>query len=426
MRLLMLSQWFDPEPCYKGLPFARALRDRGFSVQVITGFPNYPGGRLYPGYGVRLWQRETLDGFSILRVPLYPSHSNSSLGRMANYASFAVSAAALGPFLTKPVDVLYVYHPPGTVALPALALKALRRIPFVYDVQDLWPDTLRATGMFNSSFGLKCVGAWCSTAYRQAAKIVVLSPGFKRILTNRGVPPNKIEVIYNWCSEEGIIATLSSPSLAEELGMAGRFNVLFAGTMGRAQALNSVLEAARRLQGTLPRVQFVFLGGGIDVPRLKQKAQDARLDNVRFLPRRAPGDVPPILKLADALLVHLGNDPLFEITIPSKTQTYLAAGRPVIMGVRGDAAELVRQAGAGLVCEPENPQALAEAVTRLYRMSPSNRAKMGLSGKAFYDKHLAMAIGVDKFAAIFTEVGSQRGKAKSRNQSEAPSERPDP
>ena len=161
MRILILSQFFDPEPIVKGLPFARELSRRGHAVEVLTGFPNYPGGKLYPGYRLRPWQREVLDGIPVHRVALYPSHDGSAVRRTANYASFALSAAVAGPFLVRKPDVVYVYHPPATVGLPALVFRALRGCPVVYDVQDLWPDSVASSRMVGSPWIIKALDRWC-------------------------------------------------------------------------------------------------------------------------------------------------------------------------------------------------------------------------------------------------------------------------
>lgn len=404
MRILLLSQWFDPEPTFKGLAFARELVKLGHQVEVLTGFPNYPGGKVYPGYRVRLLQRENIDGISIIRVPLYPSHDTSSIKRIFNYVSFAISAALLGPLFVKQADVVYVYHPPATVALPAFMLRFLRGMPFVYDIQDLWPDTLKASGMLTNSKILKCVEVWCNLTYRFANHIVVLSPGFKKLLHKRGVVPNKISVIYNWCDETQITTMERSEAAQCEPQMAGRFNVVFAGTMGKAQALDEVLDAAALIAGRLPHVQFVFIGGGIDLERLKQKSEQMFLPNVMFLPRRPVAEIGSVLCMADALLVHLKDDPLFEITLPSKTQSYLAAGRPVIMAVRGDATDLVKQAGAGIICSPEDAESIASAVGKLAAMHQDERDKIGKSGANYYKNELALSVGARKFERIFKSV----------------------
>jgi glycosyltransferase involved in cell wall biosynthesis len=401
MRILMVSQWFTPEPIFKGLPFAKALRDRGHDVQVLTGFPNYPEGKLYPGYRQRLLRRETMEGIPVLRVPLYPSHDESAFRRAANYASFAISAASIGLFAVKPADVMYVYHPPATVAFPAIAIGWMRRIPFVYDIQDLWPDTLGSTGMMDNGFILKMMDRWCRVTYRAAARVVVLSPGFKSKLVERGVPPEKIDVIYNWCDESGIVKGPRDEELAGKLGLAGRFNVVFAGTMGKVQSLDSVLEAAEAVAVRRPGVQFVFMGGGIEVDRLRRAAREKGLPNVLFLPRRPFSEVGGILNLADVLLVHLKDAPLFRITIPSKIQAYLSMGRPILAAVRGDAADLVRKANAGLCCAPEDPDGIAETVERFFDMPKERLEEMGESGRRYYLRELSLAAGVDRFEEVF-------------------------
>ncbi|HBN25990.1 MAG TPA: glycosyltransferase WbuB [Desulfobacteraceae bacterium] len=404
MRILMLTQWFEPEPVFKGLLFAKELRKLGHDVQVLTGFPNYPGGKLYNKYTIKLFQREIIDGISVFRVPLYPSHDNNAIKRILNYTSFAVSASLVGFFLVRPPDVIYVYHPPATIGLPALFLHLLFRAPFVYDIQDLWPDTLEATGMVDNRIAIWMVEKWCRFIYSQAAKIVVLSPGFRKILIKRGVPEYKIEVIYNWCDENHLEAGVRNEDLALELGMAGRFNVVFAGTMGKAQALDAVLEAAQLLCDKLSKIQFVFVGGGVDVGRLKEKAIEQGVTNVRFLARRPLNEIGDILNLADLLLVHLKNNPLFRITIPSKTQAYMAAGRPILMGMRGDAAALVEKAGAGLICMPEDPHDIAHVVEKLYKMSREDLDLMGDNGRKFYEQELSLQIGARRFGEIFQAI----------------------
>jgi colanic acid biosynthesis glycosyl transferase WcaI len=404
MRILMLTQWFDPEPTFKGLAFARELVRLGHEVEVLTGFPNYPGGKLYDGYKVRLLQRENRDGISVVRVPLYPSHDGSALRRIANYVSFAVSSAIMGIFLVKKADVMYVYHPPATVGFSAACISFFRRIPFVYDIQDLWPDTLAATGMLTHRAALKIIGAGCRFVYRRAAKLVVLSPGFKKLIGERGVSENKIEVVYNWC-DEAHIQQHGNDALRPELS--GRFNVLFAGTMGRAQALDSVLDAAALIAESDQQVQFVFVGGGIDVAPLKQRSTMRGLTNVLFLPRMPAQDVGSLLAACDVLLVHLRDDPLFSITVPSKTQAYMAAGRPVLMAVRGDAAALIQQAGAGICCLPEDSRSIVDAVRRMRSFTRDELEAMGNKGKAFYERNLSLAVGTKKFESVFMSVVKQ-------------------
>ena len=401
MNILILTQWFAPEPSFKGLPFAKELERRGHKVQILTGFPNYPEGKLYPGYKIRLIQRETIDGISVIRTALYPSHDSSAFRRVINYLSFAFSAGFLGLFAIKKVDIVYAYHAPATIAFPAILFKIIKGIPFLYDINDLWPDSLAASNMLRSKFILKCVDSWCAITYRLASHIVVPTPGCKLKLIERGVSASKIDVIYNWCDEaQKNSLNLNFPTF--ELGFGERFNIIFAGTMGEFQGLDAVIDAAKILEMQESRIRFVFIGGGVDVERLKNRIIDESIENCLFLPRRPVSEIGGILQLADALLVHLKDLPLFAFTIPSKTSAYIAVGKPIIMAVRGDAAELVQAARAGICCAPESPQDIARAALELFAMSECDRKQMGANGRDFYESELSIKVGVEKFERLFS------------------------
>lgn len=408
MRILFITQWFQPEAFYKGVPFVKKLMERGHQIQVLTGFPNYPTGKVFPGYKVRWFQREMLDGIEVLRVPLYPSHDSSAMGRIANYLSFALSASCLGPWMVKKADIMYIYHPPATIFLPAFFIKLFRRFPVVYDIQDFWPDTLAATGMFCNRIGLKIVDWYCRMSYKNANKIVVLSPGFKRKLIEKGVPPQDIEIIYNWCDDREITADNPDSALVKELGQSGRFNVLFAGNMGKAQKLDVVLKAAEQIQCKIPQVQFIFIGGGVEVESLKSMVNEKKLGNVRFLPPRPPSQIGSVLSLADVLLVHLKKDPLFEITIPSKVQAYMAVGKPLLAAISGDAADIVKAAQCGIACESEDVEALINSIEWFYSRPKEQLLRMGENGKQYYYENFSMQVGVERFEKLFQTICSQR------------------
>ncbi len=405
MKILLLTQWFDPEPCFKGLAFARQLARKGDSVEILTGFPNYPDGKVYPGYRIRPCRVDCVEGFRVCRVALYPSHDRSALRRSLNYLSFALASAIFGPFLVHRPDVIYVYHPPGTIALPALLLRWWFSVPVVYDVQDLWPDTIAATGMVSSRTALSLLDRLCRFVYRRADQLVVLSPGFRRALIDRGVADNRIQVIYNWAPDDAL-GTSTKP-LSSYNKRIDEFRVVFAGTMGFAQALDAVLEAAAQCAVNVPQARFVFVGGGVDRSRLEMEAHKRQLDNVEFVPHQPPSAMRAIFDLADALLVHLKDDPLFAVTIPGKTQAYLASGRPLIMAVRGDAARLVERANAGVLAEPEDPASIAAAVERLASLLPEDRERMGAAGKAFYERELAIDVAVDQFRNLFHRLSRE-------------------
>ena len=399
MRILLLTQWFEPEPTFKGLTFAKALRDAGMEVEVLTGFPNYPIGRLYPGYRIRLIQHEEIEGINVTRVPLYPSHDRSVLRRIANYLSFAISAFIYGAFFARKVDVIYAYHPPLSVGAVAVLLKFLRGWRVVLDVQDLWPDTLRATGMLNNERVLSMIGSAAGLIYRWTDVVVVLSKGFQDRLISRGVPRAKVEVIHNWADEQKLRNCEDVISFANSAKSS--FNILFAGNIGSAQSLDAVVDAAVLLRERKSHVRFIFLGTGLEVDSLRNEVKARGLDNVEFLQPVPMEQVGAYLKSADALLVHLRRDELFEITIPSKTQAYMAVGKPILMAVQGEASDLVRRAGCGLLAAPQDPVSLANAADRLSKMTNEDLFEMGRSGLQFYENELSLHIGAVKFKKVF-------------------------
>jgi glycosyltransferase involved in cell wall biosynthesis len=400
-------QWFDPEPQIKGLSFAKKLRELGNEVEVLTGYPNYPEGKIYPGYSIKPFQVQTMEGIRVMRVPLYPSHDTSSFRRILNYLSFGFTSFLAGLLMVRRIDVIYACGPPVTVGVAAALVGKLRCIPFVYDVQDLWPDSLGATGMFNSSLGEKVIADVCKWVYQRATHITVQSSGVRDRLIERGVAVHKISLIYNWCSEASMGGRYT---IKVELGQnhpdrasVSTFNVLFAGNIGKAQNMDAVLEAARLLQTENSAIRIMLLGSGVEVPRLKEVAEMQNIANLSFLPRVPMSQVGIILAQADALLVHLKDDPLFRITIPGKTQAYMAAGKAIIMAVAGDASRLVIDSDAGICALPSNARSIADAIKKLAALPRDELQKLGSNGREFYWSNMSIEVGVRKFHAIFQQ-----------------------
>jgi glycosyltransferase involved in cell wall biosynthesis len=412
MRIVFVTQWFDPEPgAMRGLPLARWLIGRGHDVRVITGFPNYPGGKLYPGYSVKWRQWERMDGVPVLRVALYPNHSQSALGRILNFGSFALSSATLGNALIGPADVAYIYHPPATVGLAGMTLKAFRGLPYVYHIADMWPESVVESGMLGHGVLKRvltpAIGAWCKLMYRGASRITVLSEGFRDLLESRGVPRDKVEVIYNWTEEEVFRPMTRDEALAAELGLAGTFNVVYAGNLGAFPALDTVIRAAARLREHSD-IRIVIAGTGQKEGELKELARSLDTKNVVFLGYRPFTDMPRINALADVLLVHLKDLPFFATTIPSKTQVSLASGRPVLMAVAGEAAAIIERARAGITAPPENEAALAEAILRMRAMTAEEREAMGRNGFDYYKREMSLETGGTRMEEIFREIVESR------------------
>jgi glycosyltransferase involved in cell wall biosynthesis len=262
--------------------------------------------------------------------------------------------------------------------------------------------------MLGNKVILRVLNGVCNWVYRTADKLVVLSPGFKDQLVGCGVPQEKIEVIYNWCDETSLLANLSPDDAVRPLAFSGKYVVLFAGAMGLAQGLDTLLKCAAICKAKLPDVQFVLIGSGADRQRLEHLAVEMKLDNVTFLPRRTTKTMGEIYTMADVLIVHLKDYPLFRITIPSKTQAYLYMGKPIIMAVRGDAAALVERAGAGILCEPDNPHAMSNVVRALRDTGAIERSRMGEAGHRYYVQNLSFEKGVKNFEQVmFSLVGTK-------------------
>lgn len=408
MRLLLLTQLFYPEPNWlKGLTFARALQAEGIQIQVLCTFPNYPGGRIYPGYRQRLWQREEIQGIEVFRVPVYPSHDRSGLKRALTFGSAAVAMATLGPWLVRRPDVIHVYQGPATLVLPARVLSWRFRCPFLLDVQDLWPESVLDSGMLRLPGVERLLHWWCDRSYQRAARVVVLSPGYRAAIERRGIPTDKLSVVYNWCDPQQE-EPLPEPDPSDPHGLAGSFNVIYAGNLGPLQALETVLEAARRVQDRHPEVQFVFIGDGVQRPTLERQAATLGLKNTRFLGRLTGTAFRSALAQAGALLISLRDTALTRVGIPSKTQSCLAAGRPILAAVEGEARRLIEESGAGVVCSPGDVAGLVEGVERLVRMPDSEREAHGKRGRELYLREMSFAAGLPRMRDLIREVAKAR------------------
>jgi colanic acid biosynthesis glycosyl transferase WcaI len=388
-RILFLTQWFEPEPIMKGIRFAQGLAEAGFAVEVATGFPNYPTGRLAPGYRLKAHASEIMDGIRVHRLFLIPSHDASALGRAANYLSFFLSALVFCLLRGRRYDAIYVYHPPITVGLAAGISGLVTRTPFVLDVQDLWPDSVTASGFSGAKKLGGILGRLCGFVYRRAALIVAQSRAMTDTLVERGVSAEKAVTIFNWADEDA--ARARGEYDVGPLDFEGRFNIVFGGNLGRVQDLETVVRATMLAAREVPRIKLTLVGDGMERQRLAALIAELGTEHLQWVeavPRTQIGD---IFAAADVLILHLLDDPLFAITIPSKVQFYLAMGRPILACVRGEAAEIVTGTGAGLATAPQDVEAVAAAMVRMARFSPAQRRAMGQAARAAYEADFSYA-----------------------------------
>ncbi|MGE5723444.1 MAG: glycosyltransferase family 4 protein [Sphingomonadales bacterium] len=404
MRIVYLTQWFEPEPnIVKGISFVHALEAAGHRVTVVTGFPNYPTGKLYPGYRLRVMRREIIDGVSVIRLPLYPSHDSSALRRSANYLTFFLSVLVYCLFRTRRYDLAYVYHPPITVGLAAALAGSIRRLPFALDIQDLWPDTVAATGMTGAARIAGWLNRVCTFVYGRASAIIVQSEGMRRALVARGVPAAKVTTLRNWADVEGMAA---EPAREHEAGRP--FTLVYGGNLGRAQALETVVDAAEIAEREPSDLQILIYGDGIDAASLRERAQRLKVKSLRFEERVSKDGILKIFAQADALLLHLRDDPLFAITVPSKVQFYLAMGKPIIAGIAGEAADLLRESGAAIVVPPGDADAMAQAIFKLAALSPEQRKAMGEEGRRYYRENLSIDRGIVRTLRVLEGIYSEK------------------
>ncbi|MEU8016991.1 glycosyltransferase family 4 protein [Micromonospora parva] len=396
MRIGIITQWYDPEGGSAVVPgiISRSLVALGHEVHVLTGFPNYPSGRLSPGYRLRPYRFEMMNGVSVHRVPLVPSHDRSALGRAANYLSFAASAAARLDLLRK-VDVWLVYSSPVTVTLPAMVARWLHGRPYVILMEDLWPDTLAESDYVRPGRRTDLIVRWlnrfCDAAHRGASSVAVIAPGMADILSSRGVPRDKLSVVYNWVDERLFRPRTPDPRLAAALGLEG-FVVMYAGSMGNLQGLDVAVDALEHL-ADIPDLTLVFAGSGVEERRLRESAARYAPGRVVFLGQQPVERMVELMPLGDAQLISLRDQPLLRSIMPSKVQSTLACGRPIVAALAGDAARLVDESGAGFVAPPGDPYALADAIRRMYELGAEKREELGRGGRQFYLERLSERVG---------------------------------
>lgn len=406
MKIGLLTQWYDPEPGPAAIPgiVARALRDLGHEVQVLTGFPNYPSGRLVSGYSQRLGFSETLDGIAVHRAPLMTSHDASSVRRGLNYASFAVSAWARTDAL-RAVDALWVYNSPATVALPLARHSGRGAIPYFLQVQDLWPESVVESGMAPGGrvgrLTTAAIARIVRRMEREATVIGLSSPSMERVIASRH-PHGHPLMIESLNPADESLFTPASPASARHPEWARYFTVLYAGAVGDVQGLDSVIDAARLLvPDTHVRIEVV--GDGIARDRLTRRARD--LPNVRFHDRVAQADVPALLASASAHLVALADRPFLRATTPSKIATLLAVGVPIVGHLNGDGADLIRRSGAGVVSTAGDAADLARAIRSLSSAGADQLRRMAGAGRDYYEEHLSARAAATRIVDSLASTG---------------------
>lgn len=416
MRVGFISQWFPPESGSAALPgtITGALSENGCDVEVVTAYPNYPEGSLQVGWRQRWTFTEHFGQVAVHRTPIYVSHDERAWRRMSNYISFAVSATATSLRRLRKVDVVWVHGTPALAALPAMILRRLFGIPYVLHIQDLWPDTVLASGMLPrrlEALMRRPLSWFCNYSYSLASVVGVIAPGMREVLVARGVPVEKIVDIPNWADESVFYPVEVQPS-RKELGLPHGFLVMYAGAIGDVQGLETLLRAAALLRDR-PDIRIVLVGDGVARARLESLAEDLGLQNVHFVGPRPLAQMSETLASGDVQIVCLKDLPLYRITLPSKVQATLAAGRPMIVSAGGDAGHVALAAGAGVACPPGDEVALASAVLNAVDASPQQRQNWSNSGIRYYEQHFSQQTGARRMLEALVTAYSTRKNSRS-------------
>jgi glycosyltransferase involved in cell wall biosynthesis len=368
MRILYLTHYFPPEgnaPASRALEMGRCWARAGHEVQVITCVPNVPDGKAYPGYRNRLVQRQRIDGMDVTRVWTYLAANRGKAKRIANYLSYMASATIASTLVRRP-DVVLATSPQFFCGWAGVLASRLRRLPFILEIRDLWPESIAALGAMTSACALDVLSKLERRMYQQADRIVTVGEGYKQRLIGRGVSESKIDIVCN-----GVDFDLFSPRKSQERirarwGLGDAFVCAYIGTIGMCAGLEVVLAAAHKLRQQNRRdVKFLLVGDGAQREPLARRASDEGLDNVVFTGRRDKREIPDLLATSDACLVHLQDKELFRSVYPSKIFEAAAMARPILLGVEGAAARLLSGPGAGLCFEPENADALLAGIEQL-------------------------------------------------------------
>lgn len=423
MQLLVVSQYFWPEPFIIN-NLTRILREQGHTVVVATGKPNYPDGEIYSGYSAAGVQKEIYhEDIEVFRVPLRPRGKGGALNLFLNYLSFVFSGLRWFPSLLRgyTFDAIVVFAGSPNVSLPALPLKWIKRAHLAIWVLDLWPESLKATGFIRNRVLLKLVGLLVRIIYSVADTILVQSPAFNAP-TSRYAHKEKI-LYYPSSLDIAEILHGGAEQLPVELldSLKTYFCVVFAGNIGTAQAVETLIEATSQLKVLLPDIRMVLVGSGSMLEWVRRKKMELALDNL-ILPGRFPMSLmPELYRHAACLLVTLKDEEIFSYTVPCKVQSYLAAGKPIIAALNGEGARVVSEAGAGLTCPAEDALALASCIKFLYFMPEAERSRFGIAGRRYFFEHFEMRRQARRLVEILEErIAKTKVKSTAPTQVDTP------
>jgi colanic acid biosynthesis glycosyl transferase WcaI len=407
MRILYLSQYFPPEAGAtqtRAYEMARNLLRLGHAVTMIAEVPNHPSGIIPPAYRGKLVERSQLEGIEVIRVWVKASPIKSFRNRMLFYLSYMAGASLAGLLLAHGrYDLIYASSPPLFVGAAALALSALRRIPMLFEVRDLWPESAVALGELSNPRAVAWATRLEEACYRRARVIIVVTEGIRQRLLQRGLVGDKVHLIPNGANVDLFhFDPGARRRVRQELSLGEKFVAIYAGIHGVAQGLETMVEAARRLQAD-SQIHFLLVGDGPKKAELVELVRQYKLANVTLLDEQPRPAIPALLSAADAAVIPLRKLEIFKGALPSKMFDSWACERPVLLSVDGEARQVMEAARGGVFVEPEDPQALAQAILEL-RRQPELRQQMGNRGRSFTERHYSRRAQAEQLAGIMQAV----------------------
>lgn len=380
MKILVITQYFWPEE-FRINDICKGLKESGHEVEVLTGLPNYPTGKIFNGYSYFKRGAKDYKGIKIRRVGMIPRGKNNSIMLALNYLSFMVSASIRAvPLMFNKYDRVFVFQvSPLTTAIPAIILSKVKKIPSYIYVQDLWPETFYSIVNISNEKIRKVMKKVCNKIYDAFDKLLIASQGYEEILVKEGIDKSKLEYFPQWA--EDFYSNNAVIKDSEE------FVVTFAGNIGKAQSVDTIIEAANLAKNN-KKIKWQILGDGSEFENIKLLVEKYNLNNtVKLLGRKPANDMPKYFSQSDALIVTLKNEDILRVTLPAKVQSYMASGKPILAAISGEGNKIIKESKCGLVGEAEDHVKLYENVIKLFNMSKEERNTLGNNGKGYFNNN---------------------------------------
>lgn len=388
MHIYYIIHYFPPElngGATRALELAKLWSLDGHRVTVLTGFPNHPNGVVPEVYRGKWFMEETVDGYTVRRNFIYATPNKGSFKRILNHISLTISSVLGSMFKERP-DVIIASSPPLFLGISGYILSKLKRVPYIFEVRDIWPQQAVDLGMLRNRYVIRAMEALEFFIYRGAAKVVGVAASTRRELTERGLDPGKIEIVFNGTDLEKFKPGPADEALKARLGLQDKFVVSYIGTIGLSQGLATLVNTAQHLAQSHPAIHFLIVGDGAQRDMLVAMRDELGLQNITFLPPQPRAMVPDLYRLSDVTVVSLRNVPLFKSTIPSKIFEIMSCGTPMILAVEGEAQTIVEEAGGGVCIPPENTDAMVEAILKLHH-DPALLEQFATRGRAYVRAH---------------------------------------